>query len=647
MGCVARAGHGGREHRAGELSTEKSLALSCSLLHSCWSARSATRHRRAVAASSRSIELLEDYPLPAAVFGRRQRHAADDEQGVAFVVSRVRRVSTRRRRRDRGRAEDADPAAPLRARGPLPSRTAYFGATLQPLRGALGAITNVIVVCTEVTDEVFARQLGVDSSALIWGGTVAGSPTYYNACWRATLGDVSWRSAVHPDDVPRWMAGVGEAVRQRESAEVEVRLRRIDGAHRWHRVRFAAGRSGLWLGCAIDVHEEHNLETERLELLAQARAARADAEQANRLKDQFLAAVSHELRAPLTTMLLWEKVLRENIDEESRTRALDAIHHSAVVQSRLVGDLLDVSRCITGKLYLDIRIIDAERLVSDAIDAARPAALVKSISLARISARSIADVYGDVNRLRQVLDNLISNAIKFTPAGGHVRVVLEVRGDSIALEIIDSGRGIAPEFLGRIFEPFSQLDDALTRREGGLGLGLAISKQIVELHGGTLTASSGGHGAGSTFTVTLPLETPTRTATPPAGYQRVRRLDGTRVLVVDDDERVREALVLLLEASGAEVECAESAASARIRIAAVPPEIMICDIAMPAEDGYSFLGRLRAEGIRIPSLALTAYATEADARRALAAGFDRHLAKPVSFERLVETVSELLATGSP
>jgi signal transduction histidine kinase/ActR/RegA family two-component response regulator len=522
-------------------------------------------------------------------------------------------------------------------------RPAYVAATLRASRNELGATMCVIVVCVDITDEVVARELAVGADALAWSGPLACDADYFNQRWSRYAGPgVSFRQVIHPDDASKCSTGLAWAVRERGSTDVEVRVRRTDGDFRWHRIRFAISATGKrWTATAIDIHDARNATGERNALLALERAARADAEEANRLKDQFLAAVSHELRTPLTTIALWAAVLRnEASDSALRDRALEVIQQSVLVQSRVVGDMLDISRAINGKLYVDLRPVDVEHVVCAAFESIAPVALEKHIALDRRGLLVGGEVQGDVVRLRQVLDNLLSNAVKFTEPGGRVTVTASRRGRSIVIEVEDTGCGITPEFLPRLFEPFSQMDDPATRTSGGLGLGLAIAKRLVELHGGTLVASSQGLGCGAMLILTLPEAAARRTTL--ALVPRTPMLDHMRVLVIDDDHRVREALALLLDRAGAEVETAESAEVGRTRIAHRAPEAVVCDIAMPGEDGYSFISRLRSSGNDVVVIALTAHATEADAGRALAAGFDCHLAKPVDFERLVENIDQLV-----
>ncbi len=410
--------------------------------------------------------------------------------------------------------------------------------------------------------------------------------------------------------------------------------------------------TGVIVVCALITDEDDareraaQAELELAELAARERAARADAAQAHRLKDRFLTAVTHELRAPLTTMLLWEKVLRDDTaDGALRAQALDAIHQSALAQSRLLGDLLDVSRAISGKLRVALRPVDLERLLRAALEAIAPAARAKQIVLDRRGERIAAEVQADGDRLRQVLDSLLDNAVKFTESGGRITVAVAQRDRMVSIDVEDTGRGISPERLPDLFEPFHQLDDASARVDGGFGLGLAIAKHLIALHHGELTAASEGPGRGATFTLTLPIADQRRATQAPRGAHGPE-LAHVRVLVIDDDPRVRRALALLLGRAGAVVDTVESAEAARAQIALRPPAVIVCDVTLHAEDGNSFIQRLRASGQTIPAIALTAYAMESDVQRALDAGFDVHLAKPVDFDRLAEHIEELAAAGS-
>ncbi|HEY5928204.1 MAG TPA: ATP-binding protein [Kofleriaceae bacterium] len=526
-------------------------------------------------------------------------------------------------------------------------RNVWLAATLTSIRSGehhVGAL-----ICREMTDAAIGRELRVSSDACVWSGAIT-TPTvadYCNEQMRALCGEapsLNWQSLVYPDDIPRWTQALAQASRQRQSLPIDLRLLRQDGRYQWHSVRVLVTTSNTrWFSVAVDCHHERSLEAERGELLERVHAARLDAERAHRVKDQVLAAVSHELRAPVTTLMLWERVLRDPMaDTAARLQALDAIRQSATAQSRIVADLLDMSRAISGKLYVDFRSIEIGRVVGESTEAALPAALAKRISLMHETGTFNGEISGDAARLRQVLDNLLSNAIKFTEPGGRVTISMQRKGRIIVIQVEDTGCGIPPKELDRIFEPFSQGSDVIAKRHGGLGLGLAISRQIVELHHGTLSAYSEGPARGARLTLTLPVAGQPRAPSPPSGVAPIGALKAVRVLVIDDDERVRNALALLLDRAGAIVDRAESATAARQQMSRGLPQVIICDIAMPDEDGYTFIRGIRASGSQIPAIALTAYASRADAEEAVAAGFDLHVAKPVDFQNLVTSLTQVI-----
>ena len=384
------------------------------------------------------------------------------------------------------------------------------------------------------------------------------------------------------------------------------------------------------------------------------RRAREDAERASRAKDDFLAIVSHELRNPLSAILGWTGLLRSGeLADDKRARALEIIERNALNQSQLIDDLLDVSRIVAGKLRLEVGAIQLGEIVAAAIESARPALDAKQLRLTTVLDTVDVALMGDATRLQQVIWNLLTNATKFTPKGGRVSVVLRRIDSTIQLEVSDTGKGIAAELLPAVFERFRQGDTSTTRTTGGLGLGLAISKTIVEMHGGTITATSLGSGLGATFVVNLPVA-PLREA--PAQPRPVARLEparwevppelaGLRVLVVDDDDDGREVISMVLEESGAVVTRASSAAAAFASFASSPPDVVLSDIGMPGEDGYSLIRRIRAlpasEGGATPAASLTAYASTKDRRRALNAGFNLHVAKPVEPAELLAVIASL------
>ena len=388
-----------------------------------------------------------------------------------------------------------------------------------------------------------------------------------------------------------------------------------------------------------------------MRILAHEHQMRAEAESASRTKDEFLATLSHELRSPLQPLLNWAYLLRSpNLDPASAERALDAIERSTKTLGQLIEDLLDVSRIVTGKLRLQARPVRLPGVVRAAMEAVEPAALGKSVTLeARIEA-DLPAVMGDPDRLQQVLWNLLSNGIKFTPKGGRVTVTVAGRNSEVTLTVADTGAGIKREFLPHVFERFRQAESSTNRAYGGLGLGLAIVRHLVELHGGSVAVQSEGEGEGATFSVRLPVAAVTRTAErAPAAVSTDgpvgQSLSGLRLLIVDDEADAREVMRFMLERGGAQVRTADSAAQALDAIREERPDLLISDIGMPVEDGYVLVRRLRAmeEGLgrRLPAIALTAYASEEDTRRALAAGFDAHLSKPVDPARLIDIAAGL------
>jgi PAS domain S-box-containing protein len=400
------------------------------------------------------------------------------------------------------------------------------------------------------------------------------------------------------------------------------------------------------------------VEEERTRLLSSEQEARQEAESANRLKDEFLATISHELRTPLTAILGWAHLLRAgHLDGTSGNHALETIERNARAQAQLIDDLLDVSRIITGKLRLDVRQIDPASFIESAIESLHPAAEAKDIRVQKVMDTGVVSVAGDPARLQQVVWNLLSNAIKFTPKGGRVQVRLERVNSHLEIVVSDTGVGIKAEFLPHVFDRFRQADQATTRQHGGLGLGLAIVRHLVELHGGTIQAESAGEEHGATFTVRLPIVPvyqkenfaervhPAASDTLPS-FECPEKLDGLKILVVDDESDTRELLRVGLEHCGAEVLVAGSAKEALEAIETSRPEILISDIGMPDEDGYELIKKVRAlpagRGGKTPAIALTAYARTEDRLRALRSGYQMHMPKPVELAELVAVITSLV-----
>jgi signal transduction histidine kinase len=396
-----------------------------------------------------------------------------------------------------------------------------------------------------------------------------------------------------------------------------------------------------------------SLESRLQTLLDRERTARAAAEAASLMKDEFLATLSHELRTPLNAIVGWTHLLRSGtLTGERLQRAVETIERNAYAQARLIDDLLDVSAIVSGKMNLEVRPADFAKIIEAALDGVRPAADAKGIRLQVALDPDAGPVPGDAARLQQVVWNLLSNAVKFTPVGGRVQVGLERRGGHARLSVRDSGVGIEPDFLPHVFEPFRQADSGTTRAQGGLGLGLAIVRRLVELHGGAVQAESEGPGQGATFVVELPLqagepERRTHSAAGPPAREEVGSpdLSGLRVLVVDDEADSRDLIAVALEESGAEVLAIESAVRARGALAGFRPDVLVSDIAMAEEDGYDLIRWIRdlppERGGTVPAAAVTAYARSEDRRRALLAGYNMHLSKPFDPGELLAVVASL------
>ncbi len=366
--------------------------------------------------------------------------------------------------------------------------------------------------------------------------------------------------------------------------------------------------------------------------------------EANRTKDEFLATLSHELRTPLTAILGWARLmLRENLDAAVQRQAIEAIERNAAHQARLVDDLLDVSRIMTGKLRLSTRTVKLGPVVATAIDAVVQSVRGRNLEVSRDIEMEEARVLGDADRLQQIISNLLSNAVKFTPEGGRIAVRLKREAEQVVLSVEDNGVGIAGDFLPKVFERFRQADGSLARSRGGLGVGLAIVKHIAELHGGTVEVFSGGVGRGARFTVRLPAVDITRDFTAVGESHRDKSLHGLHVLIVEDDADARALLRFTLEQAGARVTDVDSAAGAMVEFEREAPDVLLCDISMPGEDGYALMRRIRgrSSGGAIPAAAVTAYARPEDVKHALEAGFDLHLAKPLEPEELIAAVVRL------
>ncbi|MEG4805032.1 PAS domain S-box protein [Microcoleus sp. ARI1-B5] len=508
------------------------------------------------------------------------------------------------------------------------------------------------------------RALADNIAQLAWMTDVSGWIFWYNQRWFDYTGTTleqmqgwGWQQVHDPEHVDRVVAKFRGCIERGELWEDTFPLRGKDGSYRWFLsravpIRDERGNVLRWCGTNTDITDRLTAEAERERLLAGEKAAREEAEQANRVKDEFLAVLSHELRTPLNPIVGWAKLLRSNnLTPEKQRYAVETIERNAKLQTQLIEDLLDVSGILQGKVSLNIVPVDLAGAIGSAIETVRLSAQVKSIQICTEFAPHIGRVLGDGNRLQQVFWNLLSNAVKFTSPGGKIAVKLDRADTDAQITVTDTGKGISPDFVPYVFDYFRQADSTFTRKFGGLGLGLAIVRHLVELHGGTVKADSAGEEQGATFTVRIPLM-PVQPLTSPAqtAPESSFNLSGIRVLAVDDDADARDLVVFLLEDCGASVTAVSNAADALKVLTQSLPDLLLSDIGMPDTDGYMLLRQVRAlppeRGGLVPAIALTAYAGEIDYQQALAAGFQRHLSKPLDPDKLLQAMLDLLADRS-
>jgi len=523
--------------------------------------------------------------------------------------------------------------------------------------------TQLAAVNSELSkSEERFRTLCACSPLGIYVADVEGRCTYINPRCQAicgltleeSLAEV-WQREVHPEDRDRVVADWLAWIKESQEYSNEFRLAGSETV-RWIHVQSSPMFSDLGklighVGTVRDITDRKQAEEERGRLIRE-QVARQEAERANQMKDEFLAILSHELRTPLNAILGWSRLLRvKKFDEETIDKALETIERNAKSQAQLIEDILDVSRILRGKLNLNKHPIRLESVIELAIDSLQPLAEEKSIVLELTSSPNVGEVIGDFDRLQQIVWNLLSNAIKFTQEEGKVEVRLESVGDEAQIQIIDNGIGIEPDFLPYVFDRFRQADSSTTRSYGGLGLGLAIVRHLVEQHGGKVDAENN-PGEGAKFTVALPLAQRNALADeddwselsdPGAGT--LPTLVNLQLLVVDDDDDTREFLIALLEEEGAMVRSASSVAEALAALESSWPDVLLSDIGMPGADGYELIARVREmevlRGGMMPAIALTAYARESERQQALEAGFQMHLSKPVEVTQLIAGIANL------
>jgi PAS domain S-box-containing protein len=537
----------------------------------------------------------------------------------------------------------------------------WANVVITALRDGSGRHVGFGKVTRDLTDRAY-RLFVEATNAIVWTVDAEGRPNADSPSWRDFTGQTesdwrgrrSWES-VHPEERQRILDEWPRAARERRAFEAQFRLRRRDGVYVWMQARAVPffrpdGEVREWFGVTFDVSASKALEQEYAVLLDRERWAREQAEAANRTKDEFLATVSHELRNPLNAILGWAKLLMHKDLPADVHRHLATIERNARAQARLIEDVLDISRIISGKLSLELREASVGQAVADAVESARPLAEAKGVALESNVAAGL-EIRADQLRLQQIVSNLLSNAVKFTPPGGRIVVEAELVAGWLRLTVADTGEGIDPGLLALIFEPFRQADASTTRRHAGLGLGLAIVKELAHAHGGSVRAESRGKGMGATFVVELPKRPSHR---PPldvkSSARPLPRLEGARVLVVDDEPDAVEIVTELLGNAGAVVMGASSAEEVLRKLPAFQPTVLVSDIGMPGMDGYDLIRSVRAldpeHGGRTPALALTAYTRREDVERSLAAGFQAHLGKPVDTEKLLATIASLTSANS-
>ena len=465
-------------------------------------------------------------------------------------------------------------------------------------------------------------------------------------------------SILHPDDRERTREAIAACVYGGKVYDIEYRTVSPQGELRWIR---ATGRTYYkeekpvrFDGTTQDITDRKRVDEERKQLFDIERAARVEAERTSRMKDEFLATLSHELRTPLNAILGWTQLLkRDQQDPEMLSEAISVIERNVRVQTQLIEDLLDMSRIISGNVRLDVQRVELSEIINAAMEGVKPTAETKGVRLEKVIDRLVGSISGDSARLQQVLWNLLTNAIKFTPKGGKVRVFAEVMQSHVEISVADTGEGISPDFLPHLFERFSQADGSAKRKHRGLGLGLSIVKNLVEMHGGTVRANSRGEGQGATFIIHLPLQAPKSSEgeeNPPHPRMLLSGLSvecerpnlrGIKVLVVEDEADARELVRRYLVECEALPAVAASAAEAQKLLLTFKPDVIVSDIGMPQKDGYEFIRDVRKQGLMTPAVALSAYARAEDRIRSAQTGYQTHLAKPVEPAELLAVIASL------
>jgi PAS domain S-box-containing protein len=555
-----------------------------------------------------------------------------------------------------------------------PLKPALLSAKVNTLKGIFDHYQQINLQAEHLAreSEDRFRVMADCAPVLLWMTGTDARCNFFNKPWLEFTGRTldeefgyGWAEGVHPEDFSRCMDTFIAAFAERKPFTMEYRLRRADGAYRWlydnGTPRYTPnGQFAGYVGSCIDITARIEAEQERENLLVREKLAREEAERLSRLKDEFLATISHELRTPMNSITGWADLLQEGgLSPQEVNEAVNSIYRNSKIQNQLIADILDMSRIITGKLKLEMDPVDLEDIIHDTAESVHLAANAKNIAINLDIDPSVGPVVGDATRLQQVLWNLVSNAIKFTPARGTIQIKLTRVGNIAEIMVCDSGEGISKEFLPYVFDRFRQASGDFNRRHGGLGLGLSIVKHLVELHGGTVDAESPGLSLGSTFTIHLPAATvklspdhhdnqsvTKRARNTMLQAKKKDSLDGVRVLLVDDHKDVHLLVSYILRRHSADVSTATSVREAWEILQTKRPDIILSDIGMPEETGFDFIRRLRAlspsEGGKIPVIALTAHVREEDRQRTLASGFEDHIGKPIDTKVLVRTVAKLV-----
>ncbi|WP_206754667.1 PAS domain-containing protein [Nodosilinea sp. FACHB-131] len=559
-------------------------------------------------------------------------------------------------------------------------QTSYYDLTIDPIYDDQNTIVGVTCAAVDISERIqiaIERQqatialqesedclrMAIESANMgIWDWNLITNQLVWDAGCKAIFGlppeaDSSperFYEGLHPDDRDRLKQVIAESLTQKSGGNYDVEYRVIgleDRVERWVRAKGQTyfdgdGNPLRFTGTILEITQKKQAEAAREQLLSQEQAAREAAERANRIKDEFLAILSHELRSPLNPILGWAKLLQtKKLNVEKTARALETIERNAKLQTQLIDDLLDIAKILRGKLKIEPASVDPVFVIEAAIETVQAAADAKAIRI-QTDLPDIGPIQGDGARIQQIVWNLLTNAIKFTPEQGQITIQLARVDRWAQLKVTDTGQGIRPEFLPHIFESFRQADASITRQFGGLGLGLAIVRYLAEAHGGTISADSPGEGKGATFTVSLPLlsHRPSQRAMPVLPSQI--DLTGIRVLAVDDNPDGLALLTLLLGEYGAEVIGLESAAEVLDTLASFQPHVLVSDIGMPGMDGYELLRKIRAlppeQGGQVPAIALTAYVREEDSQKALDSGFQQHLSKPIEPDAIARAVAQLV-----